>query len=124
MAKTGDGRYIPQWAADDIARLEREKQYLEQRVEALEGALSGDGASAFSVNRGVSTEELSLPSDAHVLRVRLANGFELTFTPEQRGPGSVTHDKPNTVQVMVTSHHGLAVYPQSGNVVHLGPGKK
>ena len=116
-------RYIPKWAEAELEELKRENVRLKRENQRLSEALAGDGAGLFSINKGATTEDLVLPSDVHSLRVKLRDRFEITLMPEERTkgkPGTLIYD---TLQVMVTSHHALAMYPQSGNVVHLGPGR-
>lgn len=116
-------RYLPRWAADEIADLKRDNDRLRSVNRRMEEALAGDGAGLLAIARGVASEDLVLPGDVHTIRARLANGFELTMSPSQRGEVPLGTLRYNMLQVMVTSHHGLAMYPQAGNVIHMGPGR-
>lgn len=114
-----EDRYLPKWAKEEMARKDRLLQSLGERVAEMDAFLSGDGNSLFSIPDNANTSDYKLPGFARHMTIELPNGFRLDVQPQSEGNGGIgTKD---TIQFMVTSHHGLAIMPQSGNVVQLGP---
>lgn len=112
-------RYTPKWAKDWMERDARIIKDLSERVAELESFLCGDGGSLFSMPAPGEIHDMPLPASVRHLNVKLPNGFEVDIMPESGGNGGIgTKD---TIQIMVISHHGLTIMPQSGNVVQIGP---
>lgn len=114
-----DGRYLPKWAQEEMQRKDRVAQELGRRVEELESMIAGDGGSRFSFGHSTDLDSLRLPTSVRSMNLTLPNGFEMSIIPGgDRNGGVGTID---TVEIMVTSHHGLSIWPQASNVAHLAP---
>lgn len=109
--------FLPKWAQ---AQQERDGQTivaLTERVAELEATLAGDGTSLFMMAVPGEVRDFPLPGSVRHMRVKLPNGFEIDIQPQSDGNGGIgTKD---SIQIMVVSHHGLIIAPQSGNVVQL-----
>lgn len=105
-----------------MGRLTRELADAQRRVRQLEATLSGDGNGVFRFGRMVQDKEVILPESVNAIRARFGSGFELQMSNDSfTGGGSI--GRPGFLQVMTVSHHGMQILPQSGNVVHIGPGR-
>jgi hypothetical protein len=112
-------RYLPKWAQEQMNAQKREIRQLKERVRELEDTFSGDGKSMFYMTAMGSVKRIGLPSSVEHMKVEMPNGFEIDIQPASGGNGGIgTKD---TIQIMVVSHHGLAIQPQASNVIHIGP---
>lgn len=112
-------RYLPKWAQEQMQEKNRIIRTLQTKVTELEKMLFGGGGSMFKIPQDGDTKDLPLPKSVKHMTIELPNGFEIDVYPGSSGNGGIGTDQ--TIQLQVLSHHGINIFPQSSNTIHIGP---
>jgi hypothetical protein len=120
VSETMTERYLPKWAKEQIADLERENKRLHGENTFLKAAIEGTkGSDAFEVYRSLAVTPLLLPEDTDHISVKSGPHLELFVRPN-RGNSNGGVGTPGTIEVRNQCAGGLYVIHQSGNTMHIG----
>jgi len=113
-------RYLPAWAKKEMDDLKRDNEELKRAMANFVAALQGNGESSFAIGSSSSPDRLILPRDYR----DVMSWTDRATSNEGRDAFTLDLvDNGGHLEVRCSSWHGIALYPQASNVIHVKPGR-